>query len=137
MVISPLSLPEMHVVAAMLENQEVGRDSLSIAHAAMASCSVLISATAAYRTLDRLEKRHVVTWEPGAESDGASGRKERRYRITNEGMKLFDLSLGFLPLDERVRLAGADRATAMENWRVSASGACSKLANIPMGSKAD
>ncbi len=105
MVISPLSLPEMHVIAAMLENQHAGRDSLSIAHAAMASCSVLISTTAAYRTLDRLESRHMVTWEPGEDSDSAGGRKERRYRLTIEGMKLFDLSLGFLPLGERVRLA--------------------------------
>lgn len=104
MVISPLSLPEMHVVAAMLKKQQAGRDSLSIAHAAMASCSVLISASAAYRTLDRLESRHMVTWEPGEDSDSAGGRKERRYRVTIEGMKLFDLSLGFLPLGERVQL---------------------------------
>lgn len=104
MVIIPLSLPEMHVAAAILENSPAGRDGVSIAHAAMASCSVLISATAAYRTLDRLERWHVVTWEPGEGSESAGNRKDRHYRVTIEGMKLFDLSLGFLPRGERAKL---------------------------------
>jgi hypothetical protein len=105
MVITPLSLREMHVAAAILEHSQAGRDSVSIAHAAIASCSVLISATAVYRTLDRLERLHVVTWEPGEGSDSAGKRKDRHYRVTIEGMNLFDRSLGFLPPDERAKLA--------------------------------
>jgi DNA-binding MarR family transcriptional regulator len=115
MVITPLSLPEMHVAAAILENSQAGRDSVSIAHAAMASCSVLISATAAYRTLDRLERRHVVTWEPGEGSDSAGNRKDRHYRVTVEGMKLFDRSLGLLPRAEQANLAAHGRGYLLGN----------------------
>lgn len=105
MVIQPLNLSEMYVVAAILESGEPDLDGLSIARQALASCTQLISATAVYRTLDRLERRHLVTWEQAGEGHAMAVRSNRRYRVTINGRRVFDRSLGFMPIEDRGRIA--------------------------------
>jgi DNA-binding PadR family transcriptional regulator len=104
-VIQPLSLPEMYVVAAILESSDADLDGLSIARDALACCTQLISKTAVYRTLDRLERRHVVTWEQAEEGHALTVRSDRRYMVTTEGRTVFDRSLGLMPIEDRGRIA--------------------------------
>ncbi len=105
MVIQPLSLPEMYVVAVLLKSGEAGLDGPSIAREALACCAQLISVTAGYGTLDRLEQRHLVTWEQAGEGCETAGRSKRRCKVTTDGRKVFDRSLGIAPVDDRARIA--------------------------------
>lgn len=105
MVIQPLSLPEIYVVAAILESDDADLDGLSIAREALACCAQLISKTAVYRTLDRLERRHLVTWEQAGEGHAMAVRSDRRYMVTIYGREVFDRSLGFMAVEERGKIA--------------------------------
>lgn len=104
MVIQPLSLPEMYVVAAILESGDADLDGLSIARETLACCAELISKTAVYRTLDRLERRHLVTCDPAGEGHAPTVRSDRRYGVTIHGREVFDRSLGFMPIEDRGRI---------------------------------
>jgi DNA-binding MarR family transcriptional regulator len=102
-----LKVAEMHVIAAIGESGSGDRDGLSIAHSAMARCAQLVSVAAVYRTMDRLEGRNLVTWRQAGEDDAMPGRGHRRYRVTIEGRKGFDQSLGFMPIKDRQMMAFA------------------------------
>lgn len=105
LIIQPLSVPEMYVVAVMLERSDADLDDLSIAQEALACCAQLISVSAVYRTLDRLERRGVVTWESASEGPARAVRSNRRYKVTRDGHKAFERSLGFLSVEDRGKIA--------------------------------
>jgi DNA-binding MarR family transcriptional regulator len=104
LIFHPLSLSEIYVVATLLEHSEADLDCLSVAREALACCAQLISVSAVYRTLDRLERRSVVIWDHAGEAADPDIRSNRRYRVTLEGQKIFERSLGLLPIDDRRRI---------------------------------
>lgn len=105
LIIQPLSLPEMYVVAVILERSDADPDGLSIAREAVACCVQIISVSAVYRILDRLELRGVVIWEHAGKAQKTDARSDRRYRVTSDGQMVFGRSLGFMPIDDRGRIA--------------------------------
>jgi DNA-binding PadR family transcriptional regulator len=109
LIIQPLSLPEIYVVAVMLESNEADLDGLSIASEVLTCCAQLISVSAVYRVLDRLERQHVVTWEQSGEGSATPVRSRRRYRVTIDGQNIFAQSLGFVPIEERGKIAHKTR----------------------------
>jgi DNA-binding PadR family transcriptional regulator len=100
-VIQPLSLPEMYVVAAILESGGSCLDGRSIARDALARCALLISTTAVYTTLDRLERKHLVTWDHAGGEQTIAVRTHRRYSVTIDGREAFSRSLVFMPIEDR------------------------------------
>lgn len=111
----------MYVVAVILESSDADLDSPSIAREALACCVQLVSVSAVYRILDRLEGRNVVTWKPARKGPSITLRSDRRYKVTVDGQKVFERSLGLLPIEDRGRIArkargiGVDRLSGLNN----------------------
>jgi DNA-binding PadR family transcriptional regulator len=90
--IQQLSNLELDVMAAVF-NRPDGAEIASILDAfAAASATGRPSLSAIYNTLDRLERKHLVSWaQTGGVSDSPTdglGRKNRRYALTASGQDL-------------------------------------------------
>ena len=90
--IQQLSNLELDVMAAVFKRPD-GADSASILDAfAAAAATGRPSLSAICNTLDRLERKHLVSWtQSEGVSDGPTdrlGRKDRRYVLTASGLDL-------------------------------------------------
>jgi PadR family transcriptional regulator len=77
---------EEMVLLAMIRLGKQGGLATEIAHELENRANRYVSIGALYTTLDRLEKKHFLTWQIEAHTPELKGSRKRRFRVTPQGV---------------------------------------------------